>query len=152
MFEDKDLKIKEAIKLMLLNCIKERKMHGYALMKKISEERGKKTSTGVIYPMLAELEEDGLIKSEKDKQNKKFYKLTIKGLRYLNRRKEKLKEITEHMNKIREFEKMGAGQLRDALRTAFIKFDILNEKQKKRISKILKNASKEIRYIVEFGE
>ncbi|MEM2935502.1 MAG: PadR family transcriptional regulator [Candidatus Thermoplasmatota archaeon] len=152
MFEDKDLKIKEVIKMMLLSYMKERKMHGYALMKKISEDRGKKTSTGIIYPLLAELEEDGLIKSEKDKQNKKFYKITMKGLGYLNRRKEKLKEIIEHMNKIREFEKMGADELRDALRIAFIKFDSLNEKQKKRISKIIKNASKEIKYIVEFGE
>ncbi|MBC7081443.1 MAG: PadR family transcriptional regulator [Thermoplasmatales archaeon] len=152
MFKDiKEMKIKEAIKLMLLNYMKEGKIHGYALMKKISEDRGKKTSTGVIYPLLSELEEEGLIKSE-SKQNKKFYKITLKGLSYLNRRKEKFREIIEHMNKAREFEKMGMDELRDALRRAFIKFEMLNEKQKRKISKVMKNASKEIKYIVEQGK
>lgn len=150
MFEDiKELKIKEAIKLMLLNYMKEGKIHGYALMKRISEDRGKKTSTGIVYPLLFELEEEGLIKSEKNKQNKKFYKITLKGLRYLNKRKDKLREIIEHMNKIREFEKIGIEELKDALRIAFVKFDVLNEKQKRKISKIIKNTSKEIKYIIE---
>ena len=146
------LKAKDATKLMLLNYMKEGKLHGYALMKKISEDRGKKISTSLIYPLLYELEEEGLIKSEKNKKDKKVYKITAKGARYLNKRKEKLNEIIEYMHRIREFEKLGLDELKQALKDVFLNFESLREKQKKRIAKILKNASKEIRYIVEFGE
>ena len=58
---------------------------GYALMKRIEEETGFwRPSPGSIYPLLASLEEDGLVEYRKDK-DRKLYLLTEAGRDALDR-------------------------------------------------------------------
>lgn len=67
------------LKFYLLKLLGERAMSGYALMKRIEEETGFwRPSPGSIYPLLAALEDAGLI-HHRAEGDKKIYSLTAKG-------------------------------------------------------------------------
>ncbi|MEO2151907.1 MAG: PadR family transcriptional regulator, partial [Thermococcus sp.] len=62
--------------------------HGYSL------------SPGTIYPLLHELEREGLLTSREEVRNGRrvrVYKITERGLRALEEGKEKLKELCEEL-------------------------------------------------------
>lgn len=52
------------LKLLVLHFIAKEPETGYSLMKKIGEFRGRKPSSGSMYPVLNELKRKGFIKSE----------------------------------------------------------------------------------------
>lgn len=69
-------------KFYTLALISQKPRHGYEIIKEVGERIGKKPSTGQIYPLLDDLEERGLVNSEKRKVNgrtRKVYELTEEG-------------------------------------------------------------------------
>ena len=78
----------------MLKKVSEKPCSGYDLMKEIEEIRGKKPSPGYIYPLLKDLKENKLI-SEKKKETKNIYTITVRG-------KKVLKDLMEHTHKTSE--------------------------------------------------
>jgi len=139
-------------KLLILYHLKEKPLHGYALMEDIARRWGKKPSAGLVYPILSELKDEGLVEViGVGRREKKVYKITKKGLRYLRKNRERMDEIQRRFAIFKEFSSMGAEELRDALHHAFLRFEDLNEEQKKKLGNLIRKAAMEIRYIVEFG-
>lgn len=69
-------------KFYTLALLSQKPRHGYEIIKEVGERIGKKPSTGQIYPLLEEFEDDGLVVSEnKDVKGRtrKVYKITDKG-------------------------------------------------------------------------
>lgn len=69
-------------KFYTLTLLSLKPRHGYEIMKEVEERIGKKPSTGQIYPLLEEFEENGLVESEEKNtggRTRKVYKLTEKG-------------------------------------------------------------------------
>ncbi len=61
--------------------------HGYELIKEIEEHTGKKPSTSQIYPFLAKLQENNLIKVEtRGEREKKVYILTEEGEKFVKKK------------------------------------------------------------------
>ena len=83
-------------------------LHGYALMKKIDEffepqiKAGliNKISNSKVYPILAQMEKEGLLESYNGMNNNnevKFYKLTPKGIRVFETTNRTCRKISEEM-------------------------------------------------------
>ena len=83
--EEKLLKttVKGLSRAIILWLLSRRKMCGYDIIKEIYKLTDLKFTSGVIYPVLYELEEKGLIKGEwtsKGRRNIKYYSITKNGL------------------------------------------------------------------------
>lgn len=78
--------------IFILWLISRGKTHGYAIIQELNNQfseihGGKKIHGSTIYPILHTLEDDGLIKSEKELNGKKeikAYEITQKGLDFLD--------------------------------------------------------------------
>ena len=74
---------KGVLELCILNDIRNRKMYGYDIIKKLCRTEGLIISDGVIYPLLRRLRSNGLVeifmKDSPEGPTRKYYKLTEKG-------------------------------------------------------------------------
>jgi DNA-binding PadR family transcriptional regulator len=88
--------------LILYTLGKVQKSYPYLLTKKIVEiTRGQISIAGSnIYPVLSKLEKDGLIVSQEDENQRKFYELSESGQKFLEDLMESLKEFNEIMLEI----------------------------------------------------
>jgi len=78
--------VKGLSRAIILWLLSRRKMCGYEIIKEIYNLTDLKFTSGVIYPILYELEEKGLIKGEwtsKGRRNIKYYSITKNGLNIL---------------------------------------------------------------------
>ncbi len=68
------------VRLALLSLIEEEPAHGYELMKRLEERSGGmyKASAGTVYPVLQQLEDEGLVEV-RDTEGKKVYHITKAG-------------------------------------------------------------------------
>ena len=68
------------VRLALLSLLQDEPAHGYELMKRLEERSGGmyRASAGTIYPVLQQLEDEGLVKIE-EQDGKKVYHLTKEG-------------------------------------------------------------------------
>jgi DNA-binding PadR family transcriptional regulator len=68
------------IRLAILSLLSEGPKHGYQLMKEMKERSGGmyRASAGSVYPTLQQLEDEGLIESERE-NGRRVYKLTVAG-------------------------------------------------------------------------
>ncbi len=68
------------VRLALLSLLEDAPAHGYELMKRLEERSGGmyRASAGTVYPVLQQLEDEGLVRSE-DVEGKKTYHLTEAG-------------------------------------------------------------------------
>jgi DNA-binding PadR family transcriptional regulator len=85
--------------LILFTLAKIGSSYAYLLTKKILElTHGEISIAGSnIYPMLAKLEEDRLIVSQKDDNDRKYYKLSDNGKEFLEQLELSIKEFNEIM-------------------------------------------------------
>ena len=90
-------KITNMVKFYAVVLLFEKKHHGYELMKEIGKRLEKKVSAGQIYPFLAGLEQNGLIKAEggKDSRDKTVYSLTKKGRKFAKKMLERFGGLIE---------------------------------------------------------
>ena len=85
--------------LILLALAEVGRSYAYLLTKKILElTKGEISIAGSnVYPMLSKLEDDNLIVSQQDKSERKFYKLTESGEKFLKQLEKSIKEFNEIM-------------------------------------------------------
>ena len=70
------------LRIFVLKELDEGKKSGYELMKHIGERMGAKPSPGSIYPLLENLEKEGLVEFKGDKRSKEYH-LTAEGRKKL---------------------------------------------------------------------
>jgi PadR family transcriptional regulator PadR len=83
--------VKGLSRVIILWLISQNKMSGYSIIEEIHRLTNFKFTSGIIYPLLYELEEKGLIKGEwvqKGRRNIKYYSITEKGRSILNKLRE----------------------------------------------------------------
>jgi DNA-binding PadR family transcriptional regulator len=82
------------VRLALLSLLQDEPAHGYELMKRLEERSGGmyRASAGTVYPVLQQLEDEGLVKIQED-ADKKVYHLTDTG-------REELLAHEEHVERI----------------------------------------------------
>lgn len=79
------IKIGSLVKFYTILLLREEPKHGYDLMKELERKLGKDISTSQVYPFLNTLEKNKIISVEKlGKREKKVYKLTKKGRKFVN--------------------------------------------------------------------
>ena len=84
------------VRLALLSLLKDAPAHGYELMKRLEERSGGmyRASAGTVYPVLQQLEDEGLVRSE-EVDGKKTYHLTDAGREELVRHHDDTERIWE---------------------------------------------------------
>ncbi len=96
----KKIVLKGFLEPMILSILKEKPMHGYALIKEIYlRTKFWKPSPGTIYPLLRKMEEEKLIKKSKKKRRVE-YEITKKGIEKVENFVKLKREIE---NKIKNF-------------------------------------------------
>lgn len=163
------MEIKGALKIIVLKILNYKKNTGYGLIKEIKTKTGFwKPSPGSMYPLMNDLLKKGLVTYKKNK-NKKIYSITNKGKKVykkIEEKKEKIlndiiggvkfleiigedkKELKYIIDFLKGFEK-GDFPFKDNYES-LIKFRktffevAKNEKNSKKINKILKEASKKL--------
>jgi DNA-binding PadR family transcriptional regulator len=103
-FSDKGEKPRGILTFYILHSLKEKPKSGYELLAEIKEKTGGTwtPSKGTLYPLLKNLEEEGLIKlSRTEKRSKNIFRLTIKGRRLLFVIRDKRKEVSEKFSQFR---------------------------------------------------
>lgn len=81
-----EIKITNLVKFYTLILLQHKPQHGYEIIKEIQNKTGKPVSSGQIYPFLEKLKKEELIEiKEKGTREKKQYKLTEKGEKFINR-------------------------------------------------------------------
>ncbi len=73
---------------IILWLINQKPMSGYEVVKELERSTGQHLTSGLIYPLLYELEKDGFIIGEwtqKGRRHTKFYSITTKGIEMMNR-------------------------------------------------------------------
>ena len=79
---------------IILWLVNQKPMSGYSIVKEMKRLTGQNIHSGMVYPLLYELEENGLIAgewSQKGRRRIKHYTITEKGKKLLN----KIKELFE---------------------------------------------------------
>ena len=78
-------------KALILWLINQKPMSGYGITKELKRLTGQSFHSGVVYPLLYELEENGLIAGkwmQKRRRRTKYYSITKEGMKLLNRLRE----------------------------------------------------------------
>ncbi len=94
-------------RLLVLEVLKKRPMHGYEVAKEISEMFGGfyEPSPGVVYPTLQWLEDEGYVKAEQV-DGKRVYSITENGLKFLEEKEESVKRLLDACTSIMENERL----------------------------------------------
>lgn len=92
------------VRLALLSLLSEGEAHGYELMKRLEQRSGGvyQASAGTIYPVLQQLEDEGLATSE-TRDGKKVYRITDAGRAELARETEAVEGIWHRAGRWREW-------------------------------------------------
>ena len=145
---------KKGMSLIILDILKDNRLHGYGIGEKIEELYGiERPSSGLIYPLLLSLEKRNLIRVyERGTRDKKVYEITPTGIKYLEEHKEEVERRKKFLRKIGEFWRMGGHEMVDAIKFLIKNIDSLSNDEKKEIENTLRDCAKKIRFIVEFGE
>ena len=87
------------LRLYVLSLLEERPRHGYELIQALEERSGGtySPSAGTIYPRLAKLEEDGLVRRDSDGR-RTVYAITDSGRRELDARRDELAGIENDLS------------------------------------------------------
>lgn len=91
--------------LLVLSVLEKEDLYGYMIIKKITEKSENVFSLkeGTLYPILHNFENNGYVKSywvEGEGRNRKYYKITKKGLKTLSEAKEEWQAYTMAVGKV----------------------------------------------------
>ncbi|AFL66455.1 PadR family transcriptional regulator [Desulfurococcus amylolyticus] len=120
------------IELLILDMSRGGRIHGYYLLKKIREETGLPVNPGLIYPLLKDMVEKGLIKAEEsfEKGRRKIvFRITEKGEKYLEENKQELEIARKYFEKLKLAKEVGLTKLVARLIRIFEKIDQLTPEQ-----------------------
>jgi DNA-binding PadR family transcriptional regulator len=124
-------------------------MHGYEVMKNLGEEFGGlyRPSAGSIYPTIQELEDDGYVIGE-EKEGKKVYSITPKGMDLMKRDEEKFKAIIEERKSFLSERRGLNRELRNLTSLIMTNYRDLKTEKADEIAQILKEARRKISDII----
>ncbi len=133
---------------LVLMALSEKPMHGYALIQEIGKTHQRPVSAGLIYPMLQELGDMGLISSE-EREGKKTHSLTVEGRKHLDEKS----EIVERLRAGKAYaERIGRltfmKDLQDMQTMVLMNEEDLDKVKTTRIQEILTDAKKKMASIV----
>jgi DNA-binding PadR family transcriptional regulator len=137
-------------RFLVLIALKEKPMHGYALIQEIGRTYQRPVSAGQVYPTLQEFEDTGFVSSE-EKEGKKVYSITPEGEKYLEDNADvvsRLKAGQEYAGKVGQFSFMN--DLRDIQAMIMMNAEYINREKMKRIEEILCESKRNVASIV-FG-
>jgi len=135
----------DEVRLALLSVLAEppeTPKHGYQLMRRLEERWGgsHRTTAGTVYPVLHQLEDEGLITSERC-EGKTAYRLTGEGKRELHEKDEAVRQMWHRTRRSEEWRSPFADAerlIREAFRAATGKG--ASEAQIQRVREILQRA------------
>jgi PadR family transcriptional regulator PadR len=85
-----------SLKFLILKLLSKKPRYGYEIIKEIERKTDRKPSQGIIYPILHEFEEKGLVNAtwnvEEKGPSRKYYYITAKGEEEFKKAKERLTE------------------------------------------------------------
>jgi DNA-binding PadR family transcriptional regulator len=86
------------IRYVILKLLKEKPMHGYEVMKALTDETDGwyQPSPGTVYPTLQWLEDEGLVRGEQI-DDKKVYSITEQGLAFLEENETTVEDIFDRI-------------------------------------------------------
>ena len=97
---------KGLLELVVLNLLEHGRCHGYEMVQKLKRIEGLKIREGNIYPILARLQIDGLVKSKskasEDGPPRKYFELTNSGREILSSMNEHWDMIVQSTNLVRK--------------------------------------------------
>jgi len=129
-------------RVIVLKVLDERPMHGYEVLKEISEMFGgmHAPSAGMVYPTLQWLEDEGLVNSSQEEGGKKIYRINDAGKKFLANGQQTLKRLLAFQKKMPEekLKMMRAG--RKLFQTTMTAFPEMSEEKAKVAAKILNEA------------
>jgi DNA-binding PadR family transcriptional regulator len=107
------------MRLVVLHVLRGQPKHVYGLIKSIEDLVGVRPSTGVIYPVLRSSIREGLVEVETlsvEGREVKVYRLSEKGLKYLELRESDLKEVLRLAESFKKSRLAGCERLFDLVR------------------------------------
>lgn len=134
------------IRLLILEALRKRPMHGYEVAKEISRVFGGlyEPSPGAVYPTLQWLEDEGYVKVVQD-NGKRVYSITEQGLKFLQDRRESVDKLMKSCHQLMDSEKtqlFTAG--RKLAQTLMILWTEGNEEKLREATAILEEARKKL--------
>ncbi len=137
------------MRYLILRILSERPMHGYEIMKRLSEELGGfyRPSAGAIYPILQRLEEEGYVKGEKQ-ERRRVYSITPSGLRFLKEKEEEIEEVLKRRNMFLKERRGLNRELRNLVSLIMTNYHDLTPEQVEKLSQILREARKRINEVI----
>lgn len=151
------------VRLAILSLLEEGPKHGYQLMKELQERAGGayRASAGTIYPTLQQLEDEGLIESEK-KEGRRVYSLTDAGRAELARDPQAIRDIWERAESWGEWAQratpraifLGAANLKPFMKAAWRAAEWAdgNPKREEQVKKIIRRATEDLNDLTEDKE
>ncbi len=145
------MKIRGLFRYLVLYILKDQPLHGYGIMKKISEllKCDYIPSPGIIYPTLQLLEDMGLVESRIEGR-RKVYRLTNEGRRVLEKN---IQEVEEFITKIRYLgdlaRDLGLETLVNTLRKLVMNITSIPPEARERIKEHINEIVKILNSIVE---
>ncbi|MBS7622286.1 PadR family transcriptional regulator [Candidatus Bathyarchaeota archaeon] len=136
MFERGDLKT------LLLLSLRQSPMHGYGLMKSISEDFLYQPSPGVVYPTLQMLQDMGYIKSSEE-NGKKVYSITEEGLKYLEDNRASVMRIEANRSQLASL--LLRKDIFETNRLLFLNYPYLNQRKIEKIHEAIREMNRKIR-------
>lgn len=118
------------MKLVVLHVLRSQPKHVYGLIKSIEDLVGVRPSTGVIYPVLRSSIREGLVEVESlsvEGREVKVYRLSEKGLKYLELRESDLKEVLRLAESFKKSRLAGCERLFDLVREIVVSAGRLSE-------------------------
>jgi DNA-binding PadR family transcriptional regulator len=138
-------------RVIVLKVLNERPMHGYEVIKEISEMFGGMyaPSAGMVYPTLQWLEDESLVNSSQEEGGKKVYRINDAGKKFLAKGQQTLKRLSAFQKEMPEekLEMMRAG--RKLFHTTMTAFPEISGKKAKEATKILNEAQAKLDELAE---
>jgi len=130
------------LKYACLMALRDQPLHGYAIIKAIEGTYGYPPSSGIVYPTLQMLEDQGFL-LKKQLQTKKVYALTDNGRRFLDEHGDVVVRIERQARMPRWSLLPGIGtKLTEIARAILANYDYLDEDKVNKIESILEDARK----------
>lgn len=135
-------------KLLVLEALREKPLHGYEIMKKVGSRLGDYIpSPGIVYPALRCLEGEGLIASEQAGR-RRVYRITERGLEHLRENEGTLTAFLEKHRKFRCFREMIPSGLFSLIERLISVSDSLSQEQREAVRGAFLRLEEEIRAIL----